>query len=161
MSEINYGKKCTLLVILCFYLCKTKSRYIIFSSVLTAPWHNVWGCRILCLSFHLLCLRMRSCSHMLKGKQDRERDQGEGAGMGQDCFGFGAIAAVSDVRWGDVIIWPWRTTMVSHQLPHCNNTPVHARLVFLWICIVVYMCIWTKQEQQQRSSSKRWEKRGD
>lgn len=32
------------------------------------------------------------------GQTERQRDWEEGVGMRQDCFGFGATAAVSDVR---------------------------------------------------------------
>lgn len=118
---------------------------------------------------HLLCLRKRSYSHMLmtgetERETEKERDQDqEGAGMRQDCFGFGAMAAVSDVRWEDVIIWPWRTTMVSYHLPHCNNsggphackgifvnTPARTHPVFSCICTESLLRQDSRQQRKQQ-----------
>lgn len=121
--------------------------------------------------------KLQPCAEGTTGWTKRERDQEEGAGMWGDGFGFGAMAAVADVRWEDVIIWPWKTTMVSHCLPHCHNsggpyacksicvnTPVCAHHLFLWAFVQQHVCVRAREiveKQQQRQKRLKREKSRD
>lgn len=85
------------------------------------------------------------------GQTERLRDQEEGAGMTQDCSGFGAMAAVSNVRWEDLIIClkdyngqPLTRTLTAHLCVH---------VLYFCACSGVFVSILKQNSRESREAA--------